>query len=823
MHSVPFKKLIVYSLTLLLPFLGWSQEKNRSMKMPWSYQQTEKATQIPIVQELMLDSINQRLNQLAGLQPALSMLKQHDSNEHQANRMAQLKANLQKLQLASLQQPFSLSNLSALYSLKDKLPGFSKTPFRLTVTEASNTTLYDNQTLSSDKFISQTRLDFTTNLWGLPFTYKLVNNYPAYLNEQFRPQFKVSFDQEHLLKDIKNKLTSQFDLEKLLLKDVDFKKLFTQYGQQQLTGLKQKALSAAGINSEILNSLNRLSVEEFLYLTKDQLRQRVLGNNLLDSLSQLKNSYALLLAAAETIGAKDSLQAQLKGVEENLIKAQAFADQVMVAKDQFETKGLNYNQLVRYQQTVNAGVGNITNSSSFAQDASQKLLNLNGITRLFLHIKELNIGQFSSNWSDRSMSNVLTSGLGGSYVNKNKFLGLTIANTQPLSWLKDHSFTGSLSEPAMRMQAFRLGTGELKSAHNHFTLVNATTKNNTSAVPSLPALTRNIAVGSFSKNLSLGKWGKVAAEVAKSNTQYQGSTNAAQELESKVALSHFGADFLQTLSVGLHYENQFAKAGLEPQAFIQYAGLGYSNPASAMQARGNLYYGVQARKDLFGKKLHLQTRFSKRDTRVSVLDDRKMHQAQSSMNARYRISKKWRVSANWTYVGLSKDEADSKNTLFSSNRLGADVFYSGKLLGRPFYQYVGSGYQQLTTPGLYTGMNGKTLWINTSSNMAFEKGTLTTTLQFYNNMAHAQNDLLTADAGWNYVLFKKFQLSTAVNYLNQQHVARQAGIRQTLAVLMLKKVSVNAFGDIRHDLIENTNPFLYPKTRGEIQIIYQLN
>ena len=195
------------------------------------------------------------------------------------------------------------------------------------------------------------------------------------------------------------------------------------------------------------------------------------------------------------------------------------------------------------------------------------------------------------------------------------------------------------------------------------------------------------------------------------------------------------------------------------------------------------------------------------------------------MAARYRISNKWRLGANWSYSTLSKEEAHASNQLFSSNRIGGDVFYNGHIWGKPIYQYLGSGFQHLHTPGMNNGINGRMLWANSSTTIAFDKGSLASTIQYYNNIStgDVQSDLLTADAGWNYVVRKKIQLNTTINYLNQQTIARQAGIRQMITTNLKKHIAISVFADVKHDLIDNMNPFLYPKTRGELQVTYKLN
>jgi hypothetical protein len=812
-------KLIVFLIPACV--LG-QQEKKQNIK--WSYDYVEKAAKIPIVQELMLDSISQKLDLLQQYKSQILSSAQLKDTIF-LNKITGLKNNLKNLSISELSPSSFLSKLPAFYSIK-QATSFSKNAFSFGSVEITNQTVYDNYFLASKQLLSTSALSFDSKIANIPFSYQFHYIYPSLLQQDFSTIYKASFDRDALLSDVKKQLVNRFDIEKVLLKDFDFKQLFHQYAQTKLAAIKETAKSF-GSFKPLMEKFNSISTEEFLLLTKDQLRDKLTDKSLLDSLLSSKEKITQELATQPDTDKQNLLKPQLESTIITITTLTETIEKVLSAKDDFETNGLNYNQLVNYQKAINSNLDSISGSEAFVQQSSKKLLKLNGLTKFFMYVKEMNLGKFSTNWSEGSMSNILTSGIGGSFLKNNKFLGLNISNIQPLGWIKDNQFIASLQQPEAAMQSLRVGKGDLESNHSHVTLTNATIKNIKPAGDIYSLLPRNIFVGSFSKNLSLGSIGNIETEVSKSSAQYNNTRSSLNEsqIESKMAFRHLGEDFFQTLSVGLNYNGDFNAIHFKPSLFASYSGLGYTNPASSSQSKGAVSYGINISKGFFGNQLTFHSRFSKRVNQTSTLNDNRFTQLQGALSAKYKFSRKIKAGLNWNYSDLSKVTSHYQDKLYYSNRIYSDASYNGKFNNLPLFQLINIGYQNISIPDMPVASLGKNLWINSATNMTMSKGTLSINMQLFNQLDKhvVQGDLLSTDLGWTFMAFRALNLSTAINYLNQQKVAKQLGMRQTVSASIKERLSISLFADIRKDLVENRNSFMFPNTRGEIALTYKFN
>jgi hypothetical protein len=715
-----------------------------------------------------------------------------------------------------------LTNLPAFYSLKQLSPSNLKRGINISIDEAVARSVYDNGSITNNRFISQAATGMHATLWNVPFNYTMSWQYPAFLQEDLQLMHKMSFDREAMLATMKKQLSEQFNLDKLLMKDLDFQQLFRQYAASKLDALKNELSSTINSFRALPAQLAAVSPEEFLYLNEQQLATKLFDQRITDSLIAGKQSYETIISNGGQLN--ETQQASLQSIQKELAGLQSVMDKIKTIKKEFEAGGLDYKKLVGYQQSISSNANAIVNSNDFTSEASGKLLKLNGLSRLFLHMKELNIGQFAGNWSNRSLSGIMSSGIGADYMKKGKLLGLNLSHSLPLGWIKDNPFASNLFDPSVSIQAVRTGKGETGNDHSHVTVVNANTRNKPSQTGYFPVLPRNVFVGTFSKRVSFGTSGNAEVEVSKSASQYRNTLNAGNEAESKLALRHFGEDFLQTIAVGVQYNGEFSKINFRPSIFINYAGMGYSNPASTAQVRGNLSFGGSLYKTFFKGKLSLQSRLSKRNTSTSVGNDTRLGQLQHSLMAKYRVSRKMKLGLSWTSSHLNKKYSkQDTETLYALDRMGADISINGKLNGLPFFQYTGIGYQNIEMPAGFINSMGKMIWVNSSSSMSLGKGMLSVNLQWYNQLQPSvvQGDLFTGDAGFSFTPGKNIQLSTAANYLSQQSMARQLGVRQTISTSISKNFNVNVFADLRKNMIDNMNPFLFPSTRGEIEITYK--
>ena len=239
-------------------------------------------------------------------------------------------------------------------------------------------------------------------------------------------------------------------------------------------------------------------------------------------------------------------------------------------------------------------------------------------------------------------------------------------------------------------------------------------------------LPRNVFVGSFSKKISLGKSGNLETEISKSSSQFRNTYGAgSNDLESKIAFRHFGEDLMQTIAMGINYAGDFSKIHFKPTVSLNYAGMGYSNPASLSQVRGSLSYTIGVQKNFFGGRLSLQSRLSQRHSPSTVGGDISLGQQQSTLVAKYKVSRKVKLGINWTGSELFKKYSiGSKDILYGLDRIGVDFSLKSKLGKSTIYHFTAIGYQDLKMDNPDLNTSGQTIWMNSSSSLSMNVGIL---------------------------------------------------------------------------------------------------
>lgn len=817
--------IVATILALGYTMSGYGQGKGAEKSKQISSDYIQKAVHIPIIRNAMIDSVTTKLDILKrNTGKNFSFLNAWDSTHLKS--ITQLKSNFKALAISDLSTSAFLTKLPGLYSLKQSVSEMAKGTALISKINLTSQTVYDHFFITEKQYISNSALTFNSAVANVPLTFLFDYTYPSLTDLTSSSWFKMSFDKNLLLSSLNQQLNNKFDTRKLLLNDFNFKNIFQHYAESKILQIKSLLNGMEG-NLRLSKGFDDLSVHEFLYLSKHQLVEKLYPTTLIDSLNMAKRNTLEQIASSTDTAAHKILSNKLEEIASSLAKINTIVNAILSTKSEFETSDLNYNQLVTYQNTINDNIDSISNSNVFTQDASKKLLKLKGLSRLFLYVQELNVGKFSTDWSDRSITGILSSGVGGSYIKNKKFLGVNFSSIQSLGWLKDNSFIANLQQPESAVQALRVGKGDLNSNHSHITLMNANIKNINARQTVYNLIPRNIFVGSFSKNLSLGTYGNVETEVSKSSTQHSNSRNFQNEdqLQTRLAFKHFGEDFFQSLSVGLKYNGDFESLHFKPSIFANFSGLGYNNPVSSNQSRGSIFYGVNTSNNFLSNKLFLYSRFSNRITQTGIDKTQAYKQLSSSVSAKYKLTRQFKFGVNWTYSNLLKHSgAHVKERLYYSNRIYSDVNFYGKIYGLMVMQYVNLGYQNISIPDMPLNTQGSTAWLNSSTSIAVGQNNLLFNLQMYNQLDRtiSNGNLITSDLGLNYRVLKKINVTSSINFLNQRQLAKQIGIRQTVSAVIQDRFNVSLFADIRNDIISNANTFLFPNARGELLITYQI-
>lgn len=565
---------------------------------------------------------------------------------------------------------------------------------------------------------------------------------------------KLSFDREAYMQKVNQQLQKSYNLNKYFLDDIDIKSSIKSYAATQLQSMD----SVKG----------KISADQLIYLDTTQLR-----NAMKDAPADYNNKVM-------------ALKQQLGGVKEmnQLLGSQKGAEQ-------------NINKLIHQPENTSRMAGN--------------LLHLSSLQRLMMNMKELKVGSIGANASKGTVSDLFMTGATGSYLKSNKFVMLAMGKSNELG-IQDVGLQSATGHASYGMQFVRLGRGDIGSGQTHFSALNANARPQTGNGFNTAALSRNVFVGSVSQQCSLGSLGTIDVELSKSNSQFG---NAAAV--SKSAASHFMDDIWATASIGLSYYGDVKKIGLSQKVYLNYSGLGYTNPGSPFGSRGSLQYGFMVKRNWLRNKAMLSLRTDIRNLAVSPLTDDKRKSLQFSLDGRYRLTRKLSFSMNM----LQNTLRENGNVAFLNRKLSFMSQANGKIGGLPFSNNSAIGLQQLNYADLHS------LFINMGSMQTFMAGPGMVVLNaFYNRdlkNAAVYNNMINVDGGYQYTLWKVLSCGSSLIYMDSKDVVTQIGLRQQVSAQLLRRWSLAISADGRKNLKNTSANYYYGRFNTTMSLHYQIN
>jgi hypothetical protein len=555
------------------------------------------------------------------------------------------------------------------------------------------------------------------------------------------------------MQKVNQQLQKTYNLNKYFLDDIDIKSSIRSYATSQLAGMD----SVKGT----------ISADQLIYLDSTQLRN------------------AMKDAPADYNGKVMSLKQQLGGVKE-------------------------MNQLLGAQKDAQRNIQSLASQPENTSRMAGNLLHLSALQSLMMNMKELKVGSIGANASKGTVSDLFMTGAAGSYLKSNKFIMLAMGKSNELG-VQDVGLQSTAA--SYNMQFLRMGRGDIGSGQTHFSALNANAKPQTNNGFSTAALSKNIFVGSVSQQCSLGSLGTLDIELSKSSGQYSNEAAAV----SKSAASHFMDDIWATASVGLAYNGDIKKYGLTQKVYMNYSGLGYTNPGSPFGSRGSLQYGFMVKRSWLRNKAVVSLRTDIRNLAVSPLTDDKRKSLQFSLDGRYRLTRKLTFSMNM----LQNTLRENGNTAFLNRKISFMSQANGKMYGLPFSNNATIGIQQLNYVDLHS------LFVNVGSMHTFMAGPGMVVLNaFYNRdikNAAVYNNMLNVDGGYQYVLWKVLSCGSSLIYMDSKDVVTQIGLRQQVSAQFLKRWSLAISADGRKNLKNTAANYYYGRFNTAMSLHYQIN
>jgi hypothetical protein len=675
-------------------------------------------------------------------------------------------------------------------------------------------------------WLQQVQVSDMLQLMDIPFSIEFSNLADQHIPLRGNNLMKFTFDKDGFQDGMKKKLNKYYDIEKYLLSDVDALSMVKQHFDAELT---------AGLNSVKSDLIadpgayvqGKFSMDELMKLDNDQIKEKIMPAAQIQSVrDQIQASEQLLIdrgGAMETVQ-KDSVLQKIKDHSDYLGSLEKIFSRITGVKDKMERSGINANQITKWQQAVNAKTISNLNSPENIKEAAANLLPMKGLQRFFTNVSALNIGTFGMDQSERTMSSLLSGGARLTMLKNSKAFGGGFGSLREGGFMKDAGLRNSLFSPSQFMQFLQAGKEKNGIKSSQLSVLNSNSVTPERFRYEGMSMARNILVGTFSKSIRVRKSGMVEAEVSKSATQFRNTVGADQVMEQKSALYSFTEDLWQTVSLGVRYTDDWDKIGLSHNVYMAYSGFGYTNPGNPSSSRGAMQYDVSLRKQVARNKGFVQAQFATRNYNYSAEGDKRWQNIQVNLQGRYRLNRAFTLGGRLNQYQLVRKQPSGKERMYVSRKVMADGQFSGRVAGVNQRTNLSLGWQQFNNIQVQHGANSDLLLVQWVTTVPAGNASIMMNMFYNKEVGNSKliGDMFNGEAGASFPLFKTVTLTSSLTYLDNKLAARQIGTRQSVNTILLKNFNIGLYVDVRKDIIEPANPYLYGNFRGELSIFYQI-
>jgi hypothetical protein len=339
----------------------------------------------------------------------------------------------------------------------------------------------------------------------------------------------------------------------------------------------------------------------------------------------------------------------------------------------------------------------------------------------------------------------------------------------------------------------------------------------------IPTISTNNVAFTLSKALSVGAAGNLGLDISKSTTLY----NSRFQVGNEAVLEKLGGlnynDMFATLSVGVNHHLDIKGLDASDNVYFNYAGMGYQNPGNNGFGGGRMKYGGNIRKSFMQHKLIFNLRSDLTAIPISYTTNDRWKTYQVQLESRYTFSRKFNMSFKYTDNGTDKRVDNISSPVYTMRKLQFDGNTNYKI-GKYFSaSHFTIGQQSFSNPATALG-DGNLLMINYTQSIVMKSNSLTASV-FYNKEMSAYRligNMLNSDITYQYMLFGKLSLASAITYLDNDKLANQVGVRQGIQLFSVSNFEVDSYVDVRKNLIKPVYPDLYASYRAELSLKYHL-
>ncbi len=683
-------------------------------------------------------------------------------------------------------------------------------------------------------FVSAINFIGNLNAFGIPLNFNYSTNKslaynPLSLNNNL---FKFDFDATQFNGLLSNDLEQYYDLRKQVFEGADLSGYTSSQLSTKLKKMQTEEMDKLSINNlqKYLGNIDNL--DELLRLDEKPLREKLLSEvkiKTADVDNQIKN---------------ETTHQRQKNSLQNNAQVDTVLNTIRQIKQELAENGYDIEKILQMQKELNKNNGNLGNSETAKTYVVKKTKN--GIQGILSKISALKIGSFGNkipgNMQNRDL---FISGTSVSFKTSEMALTAGYGGLNDIGSLKDASFQSSVFNTPKNITYI---SAEKKGGifnNVKLSVVSSFNKESNNNAFALPTISANNMAFTASKALNLAYIGRLNIDVSKSSTLYKNDYNFGNDVflnRQTGQQNNSNSDLFEALSFGINHRLEIKKINFSDNVYFNYSGMGYQNPANNGFSNARMRVGGNIRKLFYKNKLSITARTDLKNIPISFTSNDKWQNLQFQFDTKYTFSKKFSMDVKYTsntsnkqinnqttpIYGLQKIQVDGN----ANYKIGKHYSISHFTLGTQSYTNTYSTNANpisqtslTTTGGVLPPSNGSNmLMLNYIHSLLLRTNTLTATV-FYNRELSPTKligNMLNADFAYQYKLFEALNLSTGFTYLDNNNIARQAGIRQTVQVFAGSNFDVDTFLDVRKNLITPIYPDLYATARAEVMLRYHI-
>lgn len=802
---------------LVYPLIKAKNSLNRAIRTEISYEGFDKFNPLhslklekDSLKSAFSNSVSQRKKNVKASKDSIYLkLKKTSNLDSSITKRAQ---DLKKILFNEANQQINYSSISKILQ-KDSLRKTKK--IQISEISIGNETQYiATKNFDYDKiFLNNVSLSMQLKIYNIPFDLSLAKTYNAISN--FR------LDQGNLFKF--NLPKPNFDL--LFKSDLN---KYSNFRKKILNGQTVESFIHQIIQDKITKNIGFSFPPKLqAYLNNPQNIKSIFEMNELELKSKLNEITTEIKNQAQNEGKQLSqyVQDSITNILDS--KKQELFVEIQKIKQCIYDSGLNPERIELLEKVAQGKISQQELENFFLSELS-KGKDMSFLKKYYVQFREFQAGNFGHQLPGSFLNrDLLLNGFNFSLRTTRGAISIGVSTNRDLNSSKDASFNSStysipklysyLSLPTTK---FSFGSGKLSWVGTYDRQFNGNFGFAQNVLP------RNNMVFTLSQSFNFNKAGTLTFDVSKSSTQYKELAAFGPDqlmIDRNTNGNYFRDDFLQTMAVGLNHSIDSKKLGLRSSVFVNYAGSGFQNPGQQGIGNLNLRFGGNIRKDFFHNKMTITVRSDFKNMPINATDNSHWSNHNIQLDSRFRISRYAILGLKYIDNGVDKVLSKGSTPVYSSKKLQFDLNSNYKFFGQRGFSHVSVAQQEIANP-LSLG-NSSLMQFNYMQTVVFKNFSLTGNL-FYNRELNANTilgNLLNSDATLQYQLFRGISMSSGLSYLDNQHLARQAGIKQSIQFMLKKNFDISAYLDIRKNLITPTYPDLFSTNRGEISLHYYLD